>query len=386
MSEIDQRDLQAWQVEPLADGFEDRVMAALALDEAASPVEAIPVATTRVRRRRWIAAVAVAASLALAWTLRPGPSLPSGEIVASTAERIVELGPSAHAVAGPGAALRWHGEGQGLHVEQRSGTARYEVVPGTEFWVHTPAATVEVTGTVFTVEVESMTNESRKSPRFLALGAAAVGATALAVVAVHRGEVSVSNGLGEARAAAGQTVTTSDKTKPVLSAASQSAPAAHAEAPRGERPRRDRGKRDAALRQIREALDRRGDEPNSASDPNAADDDGGTQLRAAVDGSLSKDYIRSVIREDLVPLAQECYEDVLATDPKFGGKLVLDFEILGDENVGGIVDGVAPGEGTTIEQPEFVECMSESMMSVVFDPPEGGGVVRVVYPFEFTPG
>jgi hypothetical protein len=53
--------------------------------------------------------------------------------------------------------------------------------------------------------------------------------------------------------------------------------------------------------------------------------------------------------------------------------------------VGGIVEGVEVGDGTEITDPQMVECMSESMASVMFDPPEGGGAVLVSYPFEFAP-
>ena len=32
----------------------------------------------------------------------------------------------------------------------------------------------------------------------------------------------------------------------------------------------------------------------------------------------------------------------------------------------------------------MVECLRESMMSMSFDPPEGGGAVEVTYPFVFV--
>ncbi len=139
-----------------------------------------------------------------------------------------------------------------------------------------------------------------------------------------------------------------------------------------------RAKRDAVRAKIEKAIASRPDADDTVP---AADDD--SPLRARVKGSLTKDYIREVVREDVIPLARDCYNSVLEDDPEFGGKLVLDFEILGDESVGGVVDNVLPGEGTTVAHPDFVECMSESMMSVVFDPPEGGGRVLISYPFVF---
>jgi hypothetical protein len=102
-------------------------------------------------------------------------------------------------------------------------------------------------------------------------------------------------------------------------------------------------------------------------------------------GSFDKEYIREVVREDLVPLAQECYNDALHRVPDLGGTMTLEFAIMGDETVGGVVDHVELGEGTTIVDLEMSECIRESMLSVAFDPPEGGGVVEVTYPIIFEP-
>jgi len=57
---------------------------------------------------------------------------------------------------------------------------------------------------------------------------------------------------------------------------------------------------------------------------------------------------------------------------------------MGDESVGGIVDELTFAEDSDIEDEAFRECVGQSMMSTVFDPPEGGGKVVVTYPFKFT--
>ena len=101
-------------------------------------------------------------------------------------------------------------------------------------------------------------------------------------------------------------------------------------------------------------------------------------------GSLSKEYIRDTVKEDVVPLVRECYNNLLEKDPEIAGRMVMQFAIMGDESVGGIVDEMEFAEESEIQDEDFRECVSESMMSTVFEPPEEGGKVVVKYPFVFT--
>lgn len=101
-------------------------------------------------------------------------------------------------------------------------------------------------------------------------------------------------------------------------------------------------------------------------------------------GSLAKEYIQERIREDFLPLAKECYEAALERDPDLGGKLTVNFEIVGDESVGGIVESAELAEDSDIRDEEFMYCMRESMLSMTFEPPKGGGSVTVTYPFLFS--
>ena len=43
------------------------------------------------------------------------------------------------------------------------------------------------------------------------------------------------------------------------------------------------------------------------------------------------------------------------------------------------------GPGSTLDDPEVLTCLRESMMSVTFDAPPEGGEVTVKYPIEFSP-
>lgn len=130
---------------------------------------------------------------------------------------------------------------------------------------------------------------------------------------------------------------------------------------------------------IRLALRDRLREDDSAARERGGDDE------VAEQGTLDKDYIRARIQEDLVPIAKECYESALEDDPKLAGKIVMQFGIAGDDEVGGVVDEASVDPSSTLTHPALGECMRESMMSLSFPPPEGGGRVAVTYPFEFSP-
>lgn len=100
---------------------------------------------------------------------------------------------------------------------------------------------------------------------------------------------------------------------------------------------------------------------------------------------LDRKYIQKRIREDFVPLAKDCYETLLAKDPKARGKAVFSFVIVGDAETGGIVESAELVQGTTLTDPEFAYCVGESLLSLSFDPPPNDGWVTVVYPIDFSP-
>lgn len=101
--------------------------------------------------------------------------------------------------------------------------------------------------------------------------------------------------------------------------------------------------------------------------------------------NLSREYLQTRIREDFYPMAMACYETALAVEPALSGKVVVDFMIVGDPKVGGIVDQAKINERTTIADTKMTDCLRESMLSMVFAPPDNNGWVTVTYPFEFAP-
>jgi len=100
---------------------------------------------------------------------------------------------------------------------------------------------------------------------------------------------------------------------------------------------------------------------------------------------IEPEYIQQEVRKDFFPLAQKCYADMSARVPDAGGSVVLAFDIVGNKNIGGIVEQVDVLNKSTLRDPEFIDCMRQSFLSVTFPPPEGGGMVTVEYPILFSP-
>jgi hypothetical protein len=98
-----------------------------------------------------------------------------------------------------------------------------------------------------------------------------------------------------------------------------------------------------------------------------------------------REFLQKAVREQYIPIAKSCYEELLTRSPAAAGKVVLYFSIVGDEDTGGVVDHVETRDGTSFDDPEFLLCMRESMYSTLFDPPPNGGETTVEYPLELSP-
>jgi len=99
---------------------------------------------------------------------------------------------------------------------------------------------------------------------------------------------------------------------------------------------------------------------------------------------FDKDYIHGQM-QDLLPLIKECYEMALEIDPALGGKIVLDFNIVGEPDVGGVVESSEiDDELSTLKHPAMAECVRETVYALEVEPPPTGGSVRVRFPFTFS--
>lgn len=157
--------------------------------------------------------------------------------------------------------------------------------------------------------------------------------------------------------------------------------------------RHDRRARDELRRKVLEAWTRAAAEAGAT----AVDEPGGggaasspTVLAARAYGEnqeLDGEYIQHVMREELFPLARQCYEQLLERQPDAGGRVTLSYSIVGDAQLGGYVDdaSIDAGAPDAIQDPEMQTCMRESMNSISFAPPKTGGAVTVEYPIEFAP-
>lgn len=96
-----------------------------------------------------------------------------------------------------------------------------------------------------------------------------------------------------------------------------------------------------------------------------------------VRGSLSREVITRVIRSH-VGEVRSCYERELARRPGLAGRLTVSFVI----SPTGAVQ-IATVSSTTMDDPAVESCVAAAARRWRFPAPEGGGVVRVSYPFVF---
>lgn len=168
---------------------------------------------------------------------------------------------------------------------------------------------------------------------------------------------------------------------------SPAAPSPGSPAAAVERTVRDRAVRDDVRRRIWTAWNARG----PAVAPPGAD-----PLHAPIparDEPLDAEYLRARIREDFIPMARVCYDSFLIRHPNVGGRVIMDFTLVAESNVGGVVDE-ADVHGPEVDggpardevwDREFLTCLRESMLTVAFRAPPQSGRLRVRYPISLAP-
>jgi hypothetical protein len=107
--------------------------------------------------------------------------------------------------------------------------------------------------------------------------------------------------------------------------------------------------------------------------------DGGLPAIPAVGrlGKVNKEKVSKVINSHLYRISS-CYTDALQTQPELRGKVVVEFFI-------GPLGKVVSSRAARVEQLStgVVTCILDDVQTWKFDPPEGGGVVKITYPFTF---
>ena len=100
---------------------------------------------------------------------------------------------------------------------------------------------------------------------------------------------------------------------------------------------------------------------------------------------MDPSYLQSVIREDFVPMAKKCYEELLTRQPDAGGRIMMTFKIVGDDKLGGIVEDAAVEADGGVADEKMSTCVRESLSTLAFRPPADDDVVTIVYPVVFNP-
>ena len=77
--------------------------------------------------------------------------------------------------------------------------------------------------------------------------------------------------------------------------------------------------------------------------------------------------------------------DVRETQPELAGMLVVNVDIIGDEEIGGVIEAVAPGQGNELVDPGLMECVQESLLSTTLPPPPEGGKDAVALSLRLEP-
>ena len=219
-------DLGVWSPIDPPRSFVDAVLArtedAAQLELAAAPATHEDPRTRR-HLPRVVAVAGTAAAIAAALLLAPRIATPpiTGSMRADERET-VHVGDRAVIVAEPHTDLAWTiDDDDRTRVRQVRGSAFYRVDHGDAFEVVTPAGTVQVTGTCFTVEVDTMGSKLKAG----ALAAGVLGGVAAVMVTVHEGDVVLANDRGRVAVDAGQSAYARHGALPTIGDVDDPAPA-----------------------------------------------------------------------------------------------------------------------------------------------------------------
>lgn len=120
--------------------------------------------------------------------------------------------------------------------------------------------------------------------------------------------------------------------------------------------------------------------PTVAPHPAAA-----TRSEQDGDDDPDKAYVQEAMTA-LAPMIGDCYRQALKTQPTLAGKLVVNFTIEGQPDIGGVVteSSIDPDQ-SEIKDPVLSQCVQDTLFALEIDPPSNGGTVKVTYPFTFRP-
>jgi hypothetical protein len=97
-------------------------------------------------------------------------------------------------------------------------------------------------------------------------------------------------------------------------------------------------------------------------------------------GTLPAPVIQGVVRAGFGRF-RICYEDALQRNSRLQGRVLVNFVIGRTGKVEMSADG-----GSDIPDPQVVQCVVRGFRELSFPPPDGDGIVTVVFPIVFNPG
>ena len=104
-----------------------------------------------------------------------------------------------------------------------------------------------------------------------------------------------------------------------------------------------------------------------------------------VDRTGNHAYLARVLSEELLPLVAECEQLARARQPGLAGLLNLNVEILGDEELGGVIDSLETAADNEVVDPGLIECVRESLLATVLPAPDQGGRDSVMLSLRIGP-
>jgi hypothetical protein len=100
-------------------------------------------------------------------------------------------------------------------------------------------------------------------------------------------------------------------------------------------------------------------------DPRRADDPeppaAGGEIR---DRTGSHPVLAQRLNADFMPLADECIEQARERMPELRGLVAIEVELLAEKSAGAIVESAAPAAINEIADPELLECLQETLLSL----------------------
>lgn len=122
-----------------------------------------------------------------------------------------------------------------------------------------------------------------------------------------------------------------------------------------------------------------------ARKPAAGSEDAAPPQAPLQDRTGNHAYLARVLDEQLMPLVDECHALARETHPDIAGLLDLNVEILGDEDIGGVIDSLEPAPTNEIKDAGLLECVRESLLSVTLPPPKTGGRDAIMLSLRLDP-